>query len=229
MARGDVKDATRGTARPRPLSRERVLKAGLGILDRDGQAGLTLRRLAKQLGVSPMALYNHVRDKSDLFYGIAELVIDGVQYQSDSDDWREQIRACFRELRRACLAHPGVVGLVETADVLPVSVFRPMEITVAALRRTGLGPRDSLAAFFLLMNFTMGQVAYQIRGPFRGVDPAWASRHGRLSAAAFPASAAAVQAVSLGDWDFDAAYEFGLSAILAGLADLARDDRGAAP
>lgn len=74
-----------------------------------------------------------------------------------------------------------------------------------------------VARLFLLINFTIGRVSYQVRGPFRGVDPAVASRHGRLPSATFPASVAAVLATSLRDWDFDASFEFGASIILAGL------------
>lgn len=213
----------------RPLTRQRVLQEGLLVLDRAGPSGLSLRGLAARLGVSPMALYNHVRDKQDLLRGIAELAIGGVRYPGDRGDWREQVHACFRILRKACLAHPGVVTLVEQAAVLPASIFRPMEITLAALRRAGIGPEDALRAYFLLVNFTMGQVSYQARGPFMGVDPLAASRQGRLPGAAFPSSAAAVQAASPRDWDFDAAFEYGLSVILAGLASATARRGKAAP
>ncbi|WP_162299262.1 TetR/AcrR family transcriptional regulator [Microvirga ossetica] len=194
----------------------------LTLLDRDGLEALNMRGLAKHLGVTPMALYNHVSNKEDLLHGIAATVIDQLQFECDSDDWWEQIRACFRELRQACLAHPGLVRLVETAEVLPASIFRPMELTLAALQRAGIGPEDALRAYFLLTNFTIGQVSYQIRGPFRGVDPTEAMRHGRLPAVTFPASAAAVEPAALRGWDFEAAFEFGLTVILSGLTCVAR-------
>jgi TetR/AcrR family tetracycline transcriptional repressor len=168
-----------------------------------------------------MALYNHVSSKDDLVRGVIALVVDNVQYGSESTDWREQIRACFRALRKACLTHPGIVRLVETAEVLPSSIFRPMEVTLAALAKAGIGPEDSLRVYFLLASFTMGQVSYQTRGPFQGMDLAVASRDGRLPAFTFPVSAAAAQAASLGAWDFDASFELGLSIILAGLDSIA--------
>ncbi len=209
-------------SRPQPLTRAHVLKEGLEILDRDGLGALNMRRLAERLRVSPMALYNHVRDKQDLLEAIVEMVVDEVQYHCDSDDWREHILMCFPQLRKACLAHPSVIRLVESTEALPASIFRPMEITLAALRWAGAGPQDSLRAYFLLMNFTMGQVSYEVRGPFRGLDAAQAVQQGKLSPVAFPASSAAEQATAPYAWDFDAAFEFGLSIILAGLESFAR-------
>jgi TetR/AcrR family transcriptional regulator, tetracycline repressor protein len=204
------------------LTRERVLSEALALLDRDGLEALNMRSLAKHLGVTPMALYNHVSNKEDLLHGIAATIIDQVHFEYDDQDWREQIRACFRDLRQACLAHPGLVRLVETAEVLPASIFRPMELTLTALQRAGIDPADALRAYFLLTNFTIGQVSYQIRGPFRGVDPTEAIRRGRLPAVTFPASAAAVEPAALRDWDFEAAFEFGLTVILSGLTCVAR-------
>jgi TetR/AcrR family transcriptional regulator, tetracycline repressor protein len=126
---------------------------------------------------------------------------------------------CFRALRRACLAHPGAIPLIESADALPPAVFQPMEITLTALHRAGFTPDDALRAHFLLTTFTLGQVSYQIKGWGRGIDAATAMKQGRIAAATFPAIA---RTSSLRNWDFDKSFEFGLSIILAGLAASAR-------
>jgi len=143
-------------------------------------------------------------------------VIQQVKYP-EREDWREAIRQCFRALRNACLTHPGAVPLVESAEVLPASAFQAMEITLSALRRAGFGPKDSLRAYSLLVTFTMGQVSYKIKGCSRGVDPTAALKEARIVPSAFPT---VVQATSLGSWDFDASFEFGISVILAGLKEL---------
>jgi TetR/AcrR family transcriptional regulator, tetracycline repressor protein len=199
------------------LSRERVLEEALALLDREGLEHFSMRRLAKLLGVTPMALYNHVGGKQDLLQGVADRVIEQVKYPAERKDWCEGIRDCFRALRNACIAHPSAVPLVESAKVLPASAFRAMEITLSALQSAGLGPNDSLRAYSLLMTFTLGQVSYKIKGWSRGVDPAAALKEGRIAPSTFPA---VVQAASIGNWDFDASFEFGLSVILAGLKEL---------
>ena len=206
----------RSPGRPRhdTLSRERVFAEALGILDREGVEAITMRRLAEKLGVSAMAIYNHVSSKHDLLQGIAEQLVNAVEFASDHPDWRERIRTCFRRLRKACLTHPGVIGLLETIGTAPPAVFRPMEITLAALAEAGVSPGDALRAYYVFMNFTMGQVSYEVRGPFRALDPAKALDSRALGEADF---AHIGRALPTGEWDFDAAFEFGLSTILAGL------------
>lgn len=164
--------------------------------------------------MTPMALYNHVSSKGELLQAIADSVVGNVEYGSVRGDWQRVVAACFRTLRTACLAHPGAVSVVESADVLPAAVFRPMEITLTALERAGFGGEDALRAYSALMTFTLGQVSYQIKGWARGVDPTAAANEGRISRAAFPA---VVDAAAHKSWDFDKTFEFGLSIILVGL------------
>src|ERR671918_1218220 len=145
----------RRQSRPRPssratLNRTRVLKEALALLDREGAHRFSIRRLAEHLGVTPMAVYNHVESKDDLLQGIANAVIEEVKYPSPVGDWQKVVRSCFRTLRGACLAHPGAVPLIESADALPPAVFQPMEITLTALQRAGFTPDDALRAHFLL-------------------------------------------------------------------------------
>lgn len=201
-------------SRPRKtLNRARVLAEALTMLDREGVEAFSMRRLAERLRVTPMALYNHVGDRDELLQAVAALVVDGIAWP-EHDDWREQVRGCFRALRSACLAHPGAVPLIEAADELPVSIFRPMELILAALGRTGLGHADALRAYYLLTTFTLGQAGYQIRGWSRGVDAAAAVERARIDPAAFPHVS---RVLSAAEWDFDASFEFGLSVILDGL------------
>jgi TetR/AcrR family transcriptional regulator, tetracycline repressor protein len=90
-----------------------------------------------------------------------------------------------------------------------------MEATLAALQEAGIGLQEALQAYFPLTNFTMGQVSYEIRGPFRGLDPAEAVRRRVIDPSDFPLVVKA--AASAGDWDFDAAFELGLEIIIEGL------------
>jgi TetR/AcrR family transcriptional regulator, tetracycline repressor protein len=198
----------------RSLSRARVINEALALLDREGLERFSLRRLADHLGVTPMAMYNHVANRQDLLQAIADTVVSNVEYRRVRGGWQKVVAACFRTLRTACLGHPGAVALVESAEVLPAAVFRPMEITLTALEGAGLGVEDALRGYSLLITFTLGQVSYQIKGWSRGVDPAAAASEGRITRRTLPA---VVDATDQKPWDFDQAFEFGLSVILAGL------------
>ena len=213
---------TRSPGRPThgTLSRDRVLEEALGLMDREGLEAVTMRRLADHLRVTPMALYNHIRNKKDLLGGIAEHLAAQIDFDCDAPDWRERIRTCFRRLREACLAHPSAVRLMESLEAAPPAVFRPMEITLAALDEAGVTAEDAVRSYFLLMNFTMGQISYEVRGPFEGLDPSQALAGKKLEGAEF---AHIQQSVSLSEWDFNSAFEFGLSVILAGVEQLRED------
>jgi TetR/AcrR family tetracycline transcriptional repressor len=196
------------------LSRDRLVAETLAMLDQEGLDRFSVRRLAERLGVTPMAVYNHVSSRRDLLLAVADRVVCQVEYPAVRGDWRRVVASCFRTLRKACLAHPGAVPLIESSEKLHPSVFRPMEITLAALRGAGLAAKDALRAYYLLTTFTLGQVGYQIKGWARGVDPGAAVRQGRISRSTFPA---VLEAGVHEAWDFDKAFEFGLSVILAGL------------
>jgi Tetracyclin repressor-like, C-terminal domain len=141
-------------------------------------------------------------------------VVGSVDYRRVRGDWRSVLTECFGALRQACLAHPGAVPLVESAEVLPAAVFRPMEITLTTLEGVGFDLEDAMRAYSLLTTFTLGQVSYQVKGWARGVDPATAVREGRISPESLPAVTRFTRRRS---WDFDRAFKFGLSVILTGL------------
>ena len=142
MGRGGVlrtRAVGRGT-----LNRERVVGEALAMLDRHGVEHFSLRALADQLGVTPMAVYNHVHSKEDLLQAIAETVVGNIEYRLVRGGWQHAIASCFRTLRAACLAHPGAVPLIESAKVLPAAVFRPMEITLTTLEGVGFSAQAAL-------------------------------------------------------------------------------------
>jgi TetR/AcrR family transcriptional regulator, tetracycline repressor protein len=200
--------------RPGGLNRDQVVQEAFVLLDRDGLDNFSLRGLANHLGVTPMALYNHVDSKRDLLQAVAEKLVTEAEYRPARGDWQQVVRGCFRTLREACLAHPGALRVVESADALPPAVFRPMEMVLKALHTAGLSQEDAVRGYFVLMTFTLGQVKYQIKGWSRGVDSIAAMSEGRIGASAFPA---VVVATAGEKWDFNKFFEFGLSLIVEGL------------
>jgi TetR/AcrR family transcriptional regulator, tetracycline repressor protein len=215
MAAPSRRNRPRASKRPiRTLTRDKIVKAGLSLVDREGADSITMRGVAVVLGVTPMALYNHVSSKKDLLRAIAEHVLGEAAFDGQHDDWREQIRSCFRTLRNICLSHPGMARLLETADVPPAAVFAPMDVTLRALAKIGLDATDSLRAYFTLVSFTLSQASYQTRGPFPDLEPSEKIRVERLTGRGY----AAVERLDIDDqWDFDAAFEFGITLIIAGL------------
>ncbi|WP_422026519.1 TetR/AcrR family transcriptional regulator [Roseovarius sp.] len=204
----------------RDLTREKVIGAALETLDRDGFEALSMRSLANRLGVTPMALYNHVNGKQDLLRAIATHVLGTADFDRQEAHWRNRVEACFRQIRALCRRHPSLPRLLETAGVAPAEVFAPMETSLRALREAGLNDLDALRTYFTLISFTLGQTSYETRGPFPGLEVSGQPRDGSLAGHGFTA---VEQAKFPDTWDFDAAFEFGLRLILDGVGQAAAD------
>ncbi|MFC4008634.1 TetR family transcriptional regulator [Nonomuraea purpurea] len=126
-------------ARREPLSREKVLDAALELADEEGLEGLSMRRLAKTLGVEAMSLYNHVSNKADILDGIAERVFSQVERPDPALPWHEQVRQVALSTYRAFARHPVVPLALVTDRSNPTSVraLEPLDGLAGALFQAG--------------------------------------------------------------------------------------------
>jgi AcrR family transcriptional regulator len=103
---------TTASAAPRiPLSRERVLRAAIVLADEGGIEALSMRKLAKELGVEAMSLYNHVANKDEIFDGIIDLVASEIDLPADGTDWKTAMRESAISTRDVFLRHPWASSL----------------------------------------------------------------------------------------------------------------------
>jgi TetR/AcrR family transcriptional regulator, tetracycline repressor protein len=101
--------------------------------DADGLEALTLRRLGQRLGVSAMAIYNHVPGKHELLDGIAHLVAREIESPPRDWPWHERVRASLMSTRAACLRHPNAIPLIQTSRAVTPALLRPAEDVLEAL------------------------------------------------------------------------------------------------
>ena len=101
-------------AQPRvPLSRERVLRAAVALADEHGVEAITMRRIAGELGVVPMALYKHVSSKDELLDGMVDVVVGEIEPPLPDADWTttirepDELRASVRGLAEQLAAQVG--------------------------------------------------------------------------------------------------------------------------
>lgn len=102
-------------ARPRTplLSRELIRDTALAIIDADGLAALSMRRLAQELGVQAASLYSHYPTKDDVLDAIANLLMRRVDTSGfDGGDWRSGLLTWGRSYHAALAAHPNAVPVV---------------------------------------------------------------------------------------------------------------------
>ena len=139
------------------LTRKRVVAEALTVISTDGAQALSMRGLARRLGVVPGALYRHVRSKEQL----CDLVVDGVladvDTRADRDlTWAGQVKALAQRLRAVLENHPGIAGLLKTRDPLGPHSLALAEAFLASLQQAGLTAVQTALAFSLLYDYTVG-------------------------------------------------------------------------
>src|SRR5919202_1210472 len=130
-------------ARP-AVTRERLVREALALLDQVGFDGLTMRRLAERLGVRAASLYNHIADKLELLALLGDAVCAEVRAPDPGPDWRAQLEALAADYRRGRLAPPAPPRGVPGAPPVGPNGLRLVERTLAILRVAGFA--DALVA-----------------------------------------------------------------------------------
>src|SRR4249920_1627958 len=120
-----------------PLSRERVLGAAVELADRDGAGALSMRRLAAELGVVPMALYKHVANKDELLDGMIDVVVGEIDPPLADADWKTAIRERVLSARRALLRHSWASKVIESRPEPTPTVIAYMDSMMGILRSGG--------------------------------------------------------------------------------------------
>src|ERR1700760_2678962 len=106
--------AKAGLTRREPLSRTRVLEAAVALADETGLERFSMRGLAQELGVVPMALYKHVANKDQLLDGMVALVFGEIELPPEDLDWRSAMRRRALSAREALRRHPWAIGMMES-------------------------------------------------------------------------------------------------------------------
>jgi AcrR family transcriptional regulator len=127
------------------LDRDRIARAAVAILDAEGAPGLTMRRLAAEVGAAPMTAYTHVKNKRDLVDLALASVIGGVDLPEPDGRLRRPVRRLATDLRDALRAHPGVAQLAREAGLGGAAAGAICERVEACLGAAGVGAEDAAA------------------------------------------------------------------------------------
>jgi AcrR family transcriptional regulator len=177
------------------LGRERILAAALETIDRGGVAALSLRELAKALGVTPTAIYWHVPSRNELVAGAVALALQGVAAglaRSAGASWQERLRTLFTRFRDALRRHPRLAPVVGGEMLSNSPLDLPMlEHIVDALEDAGFDGPALVDAFNVVVAALCGFVTLELAAAPAEEPQAWAALHReRLAAipeAQFPA------------------------------------------
>ena len=217
-----IRDSTR---QPRtPLTRERVLRAALALVDAGGIESLSMRRLGQELGVEAMSLYNHVRNKEDIEDGITEMVLAEIEMPSGGADWKSEIRRTSISSHEVFLRHRWACSLMMSRPKASVPRLLWMEALLRTLREAGFSADMTHHAYHALDSHITGFTLWQVSMPFETKAELLDLAHDfmqQISADAYPYIVEhAQQHLAPESPDGATEFEFGLDLILDGLERL---------
>ncbi|WP_299958810.1 TetR/AcrR family transcriptional regulator [uncultured Modestobacter sp.] len=114
-----------------------MLRAAVGLADAEGVDAVSMRRLAQELGVVPMALYKHVANKDQLLDGMVDVVVGEFEPADPALDWQPAVRARVLSARRAVLRHPWARQAIESRTRRTPAVLGYMDSLAGTFRRGG--------------------------------------------------------------------------------------------
>ena len=172
------------------LSRRRILRAALAVIDREGLDALSMRKLGAALGVEAMSLYHHVDNKDALLDGVVELLTEEIEVPPvGTEPWPDAIRSVLRSYRSVAHAHPAAFPLLVLRPLVAPKAIARARSSIDLLVHAGFDERAAVLAFRALASYAGGFVLEELTGrpPHFTVG------------------------------DRDAEFEFGLDALLVGL------------
>ncbi|SEC21039.1 transcriptional regulator, TetR family [Streptomyces sp. 2231.1] len=216
------------------LTVDAVVRAAVELADTAGLEALTMRGVARELGVTPMTLYTYVPGKAELL----ALMLDAVYLRMPRGDhtgapWRTRVEAVAHENRDLYGRHPWVATLPTARPPLGPGLMTKYEHELAAFDGLGLDDVEMDAALTLLLNFVQSVARATLDTRAAARDSAmsdeqwWAANEPLLAKvfdpARFPLAArvgSAAGAAQQGVYSPEHAFTFGLQRILDGLAHL---------
>jgi TetR/AcrR family transcriptional regulator, tetracycline repressor protein len=212
-----------------PLSRDAIVDASLKVLDCEGATGLSMRRIAAELGSGVGALYWHVENKEQLVQLVFDRVIGELPLpEVDPENWQEQVKQAARDVRASMARHPGLAQLSFGRVPLGPNAVRYHEWHLSVLRAGGLPDRVAALAGDLIYLYvdafafdesvgmtppsgqdeSVGDFISELRGYFASLPPD-----------RFPNVTELAEELTSGSRD--ERFEFGLDVLVSGLAALA--------
>jgi TetR/AcrR family transcriptional regulator, tetracycline repressor protein len=222
----------RDTERTR-LSKDAVVDRGLAIADAEGLDALTIRRLATELGVTPMALYWHFRSKEALLAGLADRIWAEIDTDVDpAANWPQQLRGMLESLVRVLRAHPCASQLLLLGEKLNSdSALRATETALGVLQRGGFDPAHASevakATLWTGLMLVMSAPLAMADPGLTDADRAEMQRRSQVRLALLPPEQyprlveAAVPMTACTEQDQEFHYRFGIDLFIAGVQEMA--------
>ena len=225
-----AKPAAEEPDRPR-LSKPAVVSRALELADRGGVDSLTIRRLATELGVTPMALYWHFRSKEEMLAALSDHIWNEMDFEVDpAAPWPDRLRAMLESLVGVLRAHPSGAQLVLTHEKQSEGSMRAAEVALGLLQDAGFDPVQASeitrTGLWTALTLVMSEPGFEpdVKAGLDDAQRAEVMRRKQIQIAMLPADryphlVACAVPFTNGDADFH--YRFGIDLFVAGVQALA--------
>ena len=206
------------------LSKQRVVAEAVRLADREGVNGLSMRRLAGELGAGAMSLYHYVANKEELLDAMIDLVYEEIELPPQEAHWQSAMRQQAVSARDVLRRHPWAIGLLESRTSPGPANLRHHEAVTACLRRAGFSVVMATHANWLLdvyvYGFALQAASLPFDTPAEFADMAERVFLPQLPPEQFPYLNESAAALVAAGYDPAEEFIFGLDLVLAALEPL---------
>ena len=208
--------------RREPLSKERIIRAAVDLADETGLESCTMRKVAPELGVVPMALYKHVSSKDEMLGGMVDIVFAELHDPEIGGDWRPEMRKRALSVREALNRHRWAVGLMEARMEPGPASQRHHNAVMGCLREGGFSFEMAVHAYSVQDAYIYGFALQEKTMPFETAEESGEVVKAQAEAfdafADFPYLVEVMTNLPKAGYDYAAEFEWGLDLILEGLS-----------
>jgi AcrR family transcriptional regulator len=188
------------------VTKEKVLEAAITLLNREGKEALTMRNLAKEVGLQVSSLYGHIKSKGDLYTLISEHIFARVnEHREVSSGPKAYLYEMAVRMRRELLAIRDSVSIVHESPLVTPQKEFALRLTLDCISKLGIADGDCLTVLNILVNyiffFVFDEVNYKLAPPESMTE--MMGRLGKKYAWKTP--------------DFGAQFTYGLDVLFAGI------------
>jgi AcrR family transcriptional regulator len=205
-----------------PLSKDRVLHAAMKLADEGGIKAVSMRKIAQELGVEAMSLYNHVNSKDEIVDGIVDLVATEIDLAPDGADWKEAMRRRVISAHEVLLQHPWACSLWMSSQTFGAARMRYGDAVLRGFREGGFPEELTYHAFHVVQSHVMGFTMYVASFDFdvEELEQLAADFLETFPADEYPDLAVHIRQHAEPSDEHEGTFEFGLELVLDGLERL---------
>ena len=156
----------RPRSRAEGLRREAIIDAAVEIADADGLAAVSMRAVARRLGVEAMSLYHHVANKEVILDAMVDAVFSEFHTPKPGAEWVAEMRLRSQSARQVLKRHPWAVGLMDSRRHAGFETLLHHDAVIGCLREAGFSLALTGHAFALLDAHLYGFLVQELSLPF---------------------------------------------------------------